>query len=311
MRHSRQTLALLLLGLLAVSASCAPQLAPYDPRVASGAPLQPPGPGHLLGTNDVGQDVWTQWLWGGRASLLVAAIVALLSTCMSWSVGILASSWRHGEGVLMAVTDLLLALPVIPLFLLVLALLGPSQTHLVLALGLLSWPAFARVVRARVITVISEPYVEAARALGGTPLHVARRHILPATVDLLPAKLVLTVRFALFAEATLAFLGLGDPSARSWGTMLGRAFSDPLVFASGSWTWWVLPPALAIVGAVLGTTWLATSFDAETLHAERNPMWSATAPSTAHEALTRVTGNRSADSLHKRSQPDQRPILSR
>jgi peptide/nickel transport system permease protein len=130
-----------------------------------------------------------------------------------------------------------------------------------LALGLLSWPAFARIVRARVITVDAEPYVEAARALGGTPLHIARHHVFPATLELLPAKLILTVRFALFAEATLAFLGLGDPSARSWGTMLGWAFSDPLTFAGGSWTWWVLPPALAIVAAVLGTTLLATSFE--------------------------------------------------
>jgi peptide/nickel transport system permease protein len=71
----------------------------------------------------------------------------------------------------------------------------------------------------------------------------------------------LTVRFALFAEATLAFLGLGDPTARSWGTMLGWAFNDPLIFASGAWTWWVLPPALAIVGAVLATTWLSADDD--------------------------------------------------
>jgi hypothetical protein len=75
----------------------------------------------------------------------------------------------------------------------------------------------------------------------------------------LPAKLVLTVRFAIFAEATLAFLGLGDAADRSWGTMLGRAFADPTAFLNGSWTWWVLPPALGIVAVVLATTWLTTS----------------------------------------------------
>ena len=86
-------------------------------------------------------------------------------------------------------------------------------------------------------------------------------HVAPATLELLPAKLVLTVRFAIFAEATLAFLGLGDPAARSWGTMLSWAFSNPLAFVNGSWTWWVLPPALAIVAAVLSTTWLSIGED--------------------------------------------------
>ena len=236
MRPDGRLLSILVLGLLAASAIAAPQLAPYDPLIASGSPLQSQGAGHLLGTNDIGQDVWSQWLWGGRASLLVGVVVALLSTSLSWSIGIAAGVWRRGEGVLMAVTDLLLALPVVPLFLLVVALVGPSQVHLMLVLGLLSWPAFARVVRAQIISTNGQPYIDAARALGGTSLHIARYHVFPATLELLPAKLVLTVRFAMVAEATLAFLGLGDPTVRSWGTMLGWAFSDPLAFANESWT---------------------------------------------------------------------------
>jgi ABC-type dipeptide/oligopeptide/nickel transport system permease subunit len=253
----QRSAALVFFGVLVAAAIIGPLLAPYDPALPSGAPLQPPGAGHLLGTNDIGQDVWSGLLWGGRASLSVAAAVALLSTGLAWAVGISAGASRRLEGALMAVTDLLLALPAIPLLLLVVSLVRPSQLHLILALGLLSWPAFARVVRARVIGVRSEPYVEAARGLGGTPLHVALRHLAPATLELLPAKLVLTVRFAIFAEATLAFLGLGDASAPSWGTMLSWAFSNPLIFASAAWTWWVIPPALAIVATVLGTTWLA------------------------------------------------------
>jgi peptide/nickel transport system permease protein len=260
-RGSPRLLAAMVLGALAVLASLAPVLAPYDPLLASGPPLLPPGSSHPLGTNDIGQDVWSDWLWGARASLLVAVLVALISTSLAWSVGTLTVVWRRGAPVLLALADLLLALPAIPLLLLVVALVGPSQVHLVLVLGVLSWPAFARVVRARVLAVVGEPYVEAARALGAAPLHVALRHLVPATLELLPAKLALTVRFALFAEATLAFLGLGDPTARSWGTMLGWAFNDPLIFASGAWTWWVLPPALAIVGAVLATTWLSADDD--------------------------------------------------
>lgn len=251
-----QTAGIVVLAGLGVSALLAPSIAPFDPATASGPPLAPPSPQHPFGTNDVGQDVWSQWLWGGRASLSVAVVVTALSSALSWSLGLAAGVWSRAEPMLVGLADLLLALPAIPLYLLVLALAGPSQLTLMLSLGLLSWPAYARIVRARVIEVRTASYVEAARALGATPLRVALRHVAPATLELLPPKIVLTVRFAIFAEATLAFLGLGDPSARSWGTMLGMALSDPLLFVGAAWTWWVLPPAGAIVLAVLSTTWL-------------------------------------------------------
>jgi peptide/nickel transport system permease protein len=260
-RVSPRAVAAAVLGLLVLSALLAPVVAPYDPGLPTGAPLTPPGAEHVLGTNDIGQDVWSQWVWGARASLLIAVVVTLLSTALSWCVGLSAGLSPKGEALLVGLTDLLLALPPVPLYLLLIALIGPGQLHLMLVLGLLSWPAFARVVRARVIAVRREPYVEAARALGGSARRVAVYHVMPATFELLPAKLVLTVRFAIFAEATLAFLGLGDPSARSWGTMLGGAFRNPVAFADGSWTWWVLPPALAIVAAVLSTTFLVAGDD--------------------------------------------------
>ena len=258
MRLSLRALALAVLAMLILSALLAPVLATHDPLLPSGPPLTPPGADHLFGTNDIGQDVWSEWVWGARASLLIAGVVTLLSTALSWGAGLSAGLWPKGEAILVGLIDLLLALPAVPLYLLVMALIGPGQLHLMLVLGLLSWPAWARVVRARVIGVRREPYIEAARALGASPLRVAVYHVMPATLELLPAKLVLTVRFAIFAEATLAFLGLGDPAARSWGTMLGWAFRNPVAFVDGSWTWWVLPPALAIVAAVLSTTWLAT-----------------------------------------------------
>lgn len=235
-----------------------PLLAPYNPSLPSGLPLLSPGGGYPLGTNDIGQDILSQWLWAARSSLLVAGSVTVLSTALSWGIGLAAGFWRQAEAPLMALTDLLLALPSLLLYLLVVVLLGPSRLHIVLTLGLLSWPDFARVVRAQVIASRGAPHVEAARALGATPLRVALRHVLPATYGLLPAKIVLTVRFALFADATLSFLGLGDTSAQSWGSMLGTAFNYPLLFAGHLWLWWTLPPALSIALVVLATTWLAT-----------------------------------------------------
>lgn len=240
----------------------APLLAPYDPLGLSGPPLAAPTAAHLLGTNDLGQDLLSQLLYGLRTSLLVAGSVTLISTVLSWIVGLAAGVSRRAESVLMPPVEILLALPGLPLYLLVITLVGPSLPHLVGALALLSWPAFARIVRSLVLAVRAAPYVTAARALGATRLHIARQHLLPATLDILPTKLILTVRFAVFTEATLAFLGLGDPSTISCGTMLSQAFNDPLLFSRPVWPWLVLPPAGVIVGLVLATVWLGRTLGA-------------------------------------------------
>lgn len=244
-----------LLALFAAAALLAPVLAPHDPRLPSGPPLAFPTRAHLLGTNDLGQDQVSLALYGARATLLVAAAVTAISTVMSWLVGLSAGLFRRAEGPLMALTDLVLALPSIPLYLLVLTLLGPSRRTVMLVLALLSWPSFARIVRGIALSVRTAPYVEASRALGATSLHVMRRHLLPATLDVLPTKLVLTVRFAVFAETTFAFLGLGD--GNGWGGMLNWAFNDPLLFSRSVWPWLILPPALAIVGLVVATAWVS------------------------------------------------------
>lgn len=239
----------------------APLLAPYDPHLPVGRPLAAPTIEHPLGTNDLGQDTLSQLVYGTRASLSVAVAVAAISTVLSWSVGLAAGFFRPVEGPLMALSDLLLALPNLPLYMLVVTLVGPSRLNLILVLALLSWPAFARVVRSVVIQTRSAPYVEAASALGATGARIAGRHLFPATLSLLPTKLILTVRFAVFAEATLAFLGLAEGGSVSWGTMLNHAFNDPLLFSRPVWPWLVLSPTLAIMAMILGTTWLSSGIE--------------------------------------------------
>ena len=245
-----------------IAAAGAPLLAPYDPGLLTGPPLALPSAAHLLGTNDVGQDILSRLLYGVRTSLLIAGSVAGLSAGLSWAVGLAAGMSRLAETLLMPLTELLLALPSLPLYLLTVTLVGPSLTNLVLTLALLSWPSFARIVRSLVLAARGAPYVEAAQVMGATRLHVALHHLLPATLDVLPTKLILTVRFAVFTEATLAFLGLGDPATVSCGTMLSHAFDDPLLFTRPVWPWLVLPPALAVAGLVLTTVALSRSFEA-------------------------------------------------
>lgn len=255
-------LGLALLAGFAGVAILASLLAPHDPRQPLALPLSAPSRDHPLGTNDLGQDILSQVIHGTRSSLIVAASVTALSTALSWTVGLAAGFIRRLEGLLMGLTDLLLALPDLPLILLVLTLIGATRINLVLVLGLLSWPAFARVVRSIVIGARAAPYVEASRSLGASDVRIMVRHLLPATLDALPAKLVLTMRYAVFAEATLAFLGLGGSGAIGWGTMLNQAFRDPFLFSRPVWPWLVLPPAIAIVTLILATVWVGSGLTA-------------------------------------------------
>lgn len=245
------------LAAFVVLALLSPVIQPYDPRLPVARPLLGASRAHPLGTSALGQDLLSQLLAGARDTLVVALGVVALSTLLSWLVGLAAGLRWRGAPPLLALTDLLLALPPIPLYLLVVTLAGPGRRTLILTLGLLSWPAFARLVRALVIETRAAPYIEAATALGAGRLYLARRHILPATLEILPTKLVLTLRFAVFTEATLAFLGLAGSGSLSWGAMLSRAFDDPLLWSRPVWPWLVLPPALAIAALLVAVNWVS------------------------------------------------------
>lgn len=227
------------------------RLAPYDPHALSGRPLERPGAAHPLGTNDIGQDLLSQFLSGGRAALAVGVVAATLSTTIAWALGLLSGLGPRASAAVGAVADLALALPVLPLAILIVAHVGPGLPVIALTLGLTSWPVFARVMRARVAVELAAGYVEAARATGARPTAILWRHILPATVPVATAKFVLTAQSAIAIEASLAFLGLGDPLAISWGGMLHRGVGYGLIFVSGAWRWWLLPP-LAAIGLLIG-----------------------------------------------------------
>lgn len=253
--------ALLGLGGLLLAALLAGTLSPYPPRAMVAAPLTPPGPGHPLGTNDLGQDLWSQWLHGARASLLVGFAVAACSTIVSGGVGLLSVTWPAGRPTLLALTDALLALPHLPLVVLVLALLGPGLWHLVAALAVVAWPAFARVVRAQALSAAQRDYVAAARALGAGPWRILRTCLLPEVAPTLWTKFLLTVRWAILMEAALALMGLGDPNAPSWGTVLHGAFSYSLLFLGSTWLWWAMPPALGVAAVTLLLSVLGADFE--------------------------------------------------
>ena len=252
---------LALLLLLAGAAFLAGRLAPAAPGTFSARPLERPGPAHPFGTNDVGQDLLAAALYGARTSLAIGLAAASLSTAIAWSAGLLAGAGPRVDATVMGLTDLALALPFLPLAILITAHVGGRPPVIALTLGLLSWPSFARVIRARVRDELVRGHVEAARALGAGPMRILVRHVLPATVPLATAKFVLTVQYAVLAEASLAFLGLGDPATVSWGGTARRAVGYGLIFATDSWRWWLLPPLVCIATAIAAFALIGRAID--------------------------------------------------
>jgi peptide/nickel transport system permease protein len=153
------------------------------------------------------------------------------------------------SAVLMRLTEWFLVIPFLPLAIVLATVLGPSVWNVILVIGVTSWPATARVIRAQVLSVKERLYVERSRALGASGGHVMRAHVLPNVSPLILANLTLTVPVAILSETTLAFLGLGDPTRASWGKMLDEAFSSGAL-TRNAW-WYYLPPGLGIMAVVL------------------------------------------------------------
>src|SRR4051812_38687983 len=191
---------------------------------ATGEILAPPSADYWLGTDQAGRSVLDLTIYGARVSLLVGMAAALLSVGIGTVVGMLAGHFPGWPAaVLMRITDFFLVLPALVLAIALSTMLSHGLSTIILAIGVTSWPATARLVRAQTLTVEARPYIERAKALGGGHRHVLGKHVLPAVLPLVLANTTLAVGSAIIAESTLAFLGLGDPSKVSWGLMLKQA----------------------------------------------------------------------------------------
>lgn len=240
----------LLLLFFSLAALMAPVISPFDPW-APGTPYLAPDTRHLMGTNDIGQDLFSELLYGARISLFIGFFAAFLSTGIGIFLGLLAGYYRGSvDNILMRLADLFFLIPSLPLIIVLAAYLKPGIWNVILAIALLGWAGTARVVRSRVMQVREMPFVRSARALGAGNFYIMFRHILPNTFEVVFAKGALAVAGAMLTEAGVSFLGLGDPVQKSWGMMLHYAFSRGGI-VNGYW-WWYLPPALCISLAVLG-----------------------------------------------------------
>jgi len=251
-RLVRRPVAALALGIVAafvLVALGAPWLAPFDPIATDfGAVRKAPSSLHRLGTDEVGRDVLARLMWGARASLLAGLIPVTIAVAASIPLG-LVSGYVGGwiDDLIMRLTDAMLAVPFLIVAIALAAFLGPSLTNAMIAIGIAALPVFLRLARNTVLAVKAEDYVEAARALGGSPLRIGVRAILPNMLPPLMIQSSLTVAAAIIAESSLSFLGLGQqPPAPSWGSMLNAAQR----YLSQA-PWMALYPGLAIFAIVL------------------------------------------------------------
>ena len=268
MRDSFAVAGLTVLVLFVLLAIFAPMLAPHDPFKAmmteTGrlARLRPPSAEHLLGTTAFGNDVLSQFLHGFRVALLVGLVAAVAVGFISTVFGVI-SGYFGGlvDDTLMRITDIALSIPTLPFSTVAVALLGPSIENIILVITVLFWRNGARIIRSAVLTERERIYVKWARAAGASHLHIILRHILPNILRIVFLWVTMSVAFAILTEASLSFLGLGDPTVVSWGQMLNLAFGSGNLRTA--W-WWVVPPSLALVLLVSSLYLIGRAYEEQT-----------------------------------------------
>ena len=260
---------LVVLGVLVLVAVFAPLLTAHDPRAISGDALERPSARHRLGTDVPGRDIFAQLLHGARTSLVVAVMGGGLAVAGGIVVGVLpALLGTVADTVSNRLVVFLLALPGLPLLVLVASLAGTALSAVVLVIAFAGVAPNARVLRGQALSLRQRGFIGAARGFGAGPLYVLRRHLVPGLAPLILVGFVQWAGVAVGLEAGLAFLGLGDPSGISWGLMINRALSEPGIYFSAMWTWWVLPAGLAVTVTVVAFTFVGVA-----LEPSFNPRW--------------------------------------
>jgi peptide/nickel transport system permease protein len=227
---------------------------------APGQPIAPPSARFPLGTDYAGRSILLLLIWGTRPSLAIGVIATALAMILGGGIGLAAGHYGGiVSRVLMAVTDWFIALPTLPLAIALAAVLGQGDTSITIAIAVTSWPGTARLIRAQTLTVEARPFIERAKALGARDAQLLARQVLPNVAPFILVSSTLTIAGAILSETTLTFLGLGNPTDVSWGTMINQAFFQGAVSA-GAW-WYILPPGIAILIVVLGFTMIGRAVE--------------------------------------------------
>lgn len=255
---------LIIIGTIVTISLLAPVLAPYHWGQGSlnlEDLLQPPSPEHPLGTNQRGEDIYSRLLYGGQISLLVGFTASIVAVMLGTTVGLL-SGYSGGlvDTVLMRITDVFLCLPTLPLMLIFLVLFGQGLQNVIVVIAILGWTGTARMVRSEALSLRERPLTEAAHALGASDGYIILHHVMPNTLPLILANMILGVVNAILNEAGIAFLGFVDIHGQpSWGIILHWAWKNAALLAN-RW-WWFIPPGLLIMLTTLGFVFISHATD--------------------------------------------------
>jgi len=253
-RHRMAMLSAAAIAIIAAACMAAPILAPsgFD-TIDLTSIREAPSLQHWMGTDDLGRDLLTRVLYGGRVSILIGLLAAIIGTSLGSAVG--AAAGYYGgriDGVLMRLTDVAYSIPTLPLLIVLSSYTQSAILSMALIIGLLSWMATARVVRGEVLSIREMPYVEAARSIGAGTLRIIRRHVLPNAIGPIIVGATLAVGNAIILESSLSFLGLGvQPPTPTWGNMLQDAQAT-----MATKPWLTIFPGLAILVTVLSINFI-------------------------------------------------------
>ncbi len=274
---SKSRIGLIGLGILfffAFVAIFAPQLAPYDPfqrnplsedgkwdpTIYPEHAFNPPMEGHRFGTDYLNRDIFSEVIYGTRISLTIGLLAASLVVGIGTLMGLVAG-FMGGiiDDILMRLTDLVLIMPMLPLMIVLSMVLGRGMYNIVIVIGILVWPSTARMVRASTLSLRERGFVEASRSVGASRFRLIFVHILPNVIPLVFATMVLQIGGAILTEASLSFLGIGDPTSFSWGKILFDAFDNQALVLE--FWWYLLPPGICISLVVLGFIFFSYGLD--------------------------------------------------
>lgn len=268
---ARLIISLTICLLMLLMAIFADVLSPYQYNRITGMAFEPPSMKHWLGTDDLGMDIWSQMCNGARVSLFVGITVAAISALIGGAIGI-ASAYFSGlpDRMLMTVCNIFQSVPDITIVIILAAFWGQNTTVMICTITLFSWTYTARMIRARTLSLKELYYIKAARSYKASFLHVVREHLFAELWPLWTISFIKLIGRAIMMEATMSFLGLGDPTSKSWGMILNNALGYRGIYYTDYWKWWIIPPVVALILLVTSLASLSAEIERVTIRKGAN-----------------------------------------
>ncbi len=219
----------------------------YPHNIPSGNSLEKPSTIHFLGTDDLGIDIWAQICVGARISVTIGLSTAFIASFGGSLLGMMAGYYgKTIDKMITGLSDLMMAIPQLPMLIVLGTLFEPKLSNIVIVISLFSWVVPAKIVRSKILSMKEEKYIVIAKSYRAGFFHLVFKHFIPSIFPIIMVSFVKITSRAVISEASLAFLGLGDPISKSWGMILKRSINFPGIYFTEYWKWWVVSPLLLL-----------------------------------------------------------------